>query len=158
MSEIQLMISPSYVIELSGFNGNIDADILNPLIAIAQTTHVKSFLGLSLYNKIYNDFINATLAGSYETIYLDYIKDLIAYQACVLYVEFGSYKVGENGIHKVTSENRETIDESETTKLALRYNKLVANVEGNFKEYVEPLNLTELSSTNLKTNTDFPWH
>ncbi len=149
------MIKPSDIIALTMLSGNIDEDNLKPIIFMAQTTYLKSFLGLKLYDKIYDGFVNDTLEGNYLLIFDNYIKDILSYTVSSLYVEFGGYKVSENGIHKIVSENRETIDESETTKLALRYNKLVANVETNFKEFVEPLNLPEIESINI--NNDIPW-
>ena len=48
MSQVTLMIDPADVISLTQFNGNIDADSLKPMIFIAQTTHLKSFLGTKL--------------------------------------------------------------------------------------------------------------
>jgi len=157
MSEITLMIEPSDVIGLTTLNGNIDQDSIRPMIFIAQTTYLKSFLGLELYTKIYTDFVDDTLAGNYLTIFNEYVKDLLSYKTSELYVELGGYKIGENGIHKITSENRETINESETAQLTLRFSKLVANVEANFKEFVEPLQLVELQSKEITINTDFPW-
>ena len=157
MSEIPLMIAPEEVIGLTTLNGNIDVNSIKPIIFIAQRTHLKSFLGLELYSKIYNDFITDTLAGEYLIIFNEYIKDILSYKTASLYVEFGGYKINENGIHKITSDNRITVDESETTSLALRFNKLAANVEGNFKEYVEPLQLPELTSKEINTDNDLPW-
>lgn len=158
MSEIVLMIEQKDVIALTTFDGNIDIDNLKPTIYIAQTTYLKSFLGLSLYTKIYNDFVADTLTGDYLTIFNEYIKDILSYQTASLYVDFGGYKVSENGIHKVTGENMETLEDSETQKLVLRYSSLIANIEANFKEFVEPLKLPELVSKEVNVDTNFPWH
>src|SRR5574339_41970 len=100
MSEILLMIEPKDVIALTTFDGNIDIDNLKPTIYIAQTTYLKSFLGLALYNKIYDDFVADTLTGDYLTIFNEFVKDILSYQTASLYVDFGGYKVSENGIHK----------------------------------------------------------
>ena len=157
MSETILMIEPDDVVSLTTLNGNIDPDSLKPIIFMAQTTYLKSFLGLTFYNKIYNDFVNDTLTGDYLTIFNEYIKDLLSYTVASLFVDFGGYKISENGIHKISSENRNPLDESETTKLALRFNKMTANVEANFKEFVEPLKLPELTSQEINVNSDMPW-
>ena len=37
---------------LSGFDGNIDNDSINPFIFMAQRNDIKRILGLNLYNKI----------------------------------------------------------------------------------------------------------
>lgn len=157
MSEITLMIEPQDVIGITTLNGNIDSDSLRPLIFIAQTTYLKSFLGLNLYNKIYTDFVGDTLSGNYLAIFNEYIKDLLSYKTSELYVEFGGYKVSENGIHKIDSENRVLIDSSDLNNLSLRFAKLVANIENNFKEFVEPLKLPELQTKTINVDIQHPW-
>ena len=157
MSEITLMIEPSDVIGLTTLNGNIDNDSLKPLIFMAQTTYLKSFLGLKLYTKIYTDFVGNTLTGDYLIIFDEYVKDLLSYKVSEYYVSFGGYKISENGIHKISSENRELIAESESNTLSLKYASMVANVEANFKEFIDPLNLPELQSKEININTTHPW-
>lgn len=157
MSEVTKMIEPQDVIALTTLNGNIDADSINPLIFVAQTTYLKSFLGLNLYNKIYTDFENNALTGNYLTIYNEYIIDLLGYKVAELYVEFGGYKVSENGIHKIDSENRVLVDSSELNNLSLRFAKLVTNIETNFKEFVDPLNLPELQTKTINVDIQHPW-
>lgn len=158
MSEVTLMIEPKDVISLTTFDGNIDIDNLKPMIYIAQTTYLKSLLGLDLYNKIYDDFVNDSLTGNYLIIFNDYVKDILSYQTASLFVDFGGYKVSENGIHKITGENLQVLEESETDKLVLRYSKLIANVEGNLKEFLDTLNLPELVNKTIEPENDFPWH
>jgi len=157
MSQVTLMIQPDDIISLTTFDGNIDSDNMKPLIFIAQTTHLKSFLGLSLYTKIYTDFVSNTLTGVYQTIYEDYVKDFLSYYTASLYVDFGGYKVSENGLHKITGENMTSLDSSETEKLINRYTQLIAGVEANFKEYVDPLQLPELQSKVVTIETTMPW-
>lgn len=157
MSEVTLMIEPTDVIGLTTLNGNIDSDSLRPIIFMAQTTYLKSFLGLNLYTKIYTDFVGNTLTGNYLIIFNEYVKDLLSYKVSEYYVTFGGYKIGENGIHKVSSENREVISESETNSLSMKFASMVANVESNFKEFVEVLKLTELEAKEININTTHPW-
>jgi len=130
------MIQPKDVISLTTLDGNIDIDNLKPIIYVAQTTHLKAFLGLKLYTKIYDDFVANALSGEYETIFNDYIIDFLSYYTSSLFVDFGGYKVSENGLHKVAGENMTSLTETETETLSLKYTKLVSNVEANFKEYV----------------------
>lgn len=157
MSQVTLLIQPSDVVALTQFDGNIDTDNLKPMIFIAQTTHLKSFLGLKLYNKIYNDFVDVNLSGEYLIIYEDYIKDYLSYYTSSLYVDFGSYKVSENGIHKIAGENMTSIDSSEIEKLSLKYMTLIAGVQANFLEYVSDKNLPELTDKTLEVEDSFPW-
>lgn len=158
MSEVILMIEPKDVIERTLLDGNIDNDNINPIIFIAQSTYLKSFLGLKLYTKIYNDFVADTLSGEYLIIFEEYLKDILAFQTAVLYVDFSSYKISQNGIHKVSGENMQLLDDSETQSLVLRYSKLVANVEANFKEYISDKNIAELNCSQISVDNDFPWH
>ena len=167
MSQVNLMIQPQDVISLTPFDGNIDIDNLKPMIFIAQTTHLKAFLGTKLYNKIYTDysadyvdgvFTANNLQGVYLTIYEDYIKDFLSYYTSSLFVDFGGVKVSENGLHKVAGENMTSLDSSETEKLSLAYTKLVSNVESNFKEFVSDKDIVELQGEIINIQTDFPWH
>lgn len=157
MTPIKLMINPSDVIALTQLDGNIDVDNLKPSIYAAQTTHLKAFLGLKLYEKIYNDFVNDVLVGEYLIIFDNYIKDFLSYYTSSLFVDFGSYKVSENGLHKVAGENMTSLSETEIANLSLKYTKLVSNIEANFKEYILDKNLPELQEKDLKIQTDMPW-
>jgi hypothetical protein len=151
------MIQPADAIALTQLDGNIDVDNLKPSIYAAQTTHLKAFLGLKLYTKIYTDFDSDDLAGEYLIIFNDYIKDFLSYYASALFVDFGGYKVSENGLHKVAGENMTSLSETEIATLSLKYTKLVANVEANFKEYVSDKNLPELSCNSINIQSDHPW-
>lgn len=167
MSQVNLMIQPGDVIALTSFDGNIDIDNLKPMIFIAQTTHLKGFLGTKLYDKIYADysadyvdgvFTPNVLTGIYLTLYEDYIKDFLSYYTSSLFVDFGGYKVSENGLHKIAGEGMTSLDASETEKLSLAYTKLVSNVEANFKEFVSDKDIPELQGEIINIQTDFPWH
>ena len=157
MAQISLFITPLDVIERTTFDGNIDQDNLNPTIWLAQSTYLKSFLGLELYNKIYTDFDDDSLSGEYQILFEDYIKDILAFQTAKLYVDTGGSKISENGIHKITPDKMEVLSESETNRLSLMYGSLIANVEANFKEYTSTVTIPELSEKEIKTNTLFPW-
>ena len=166
MSQVTLMIQPADVIALTQFNGNIDADSLKPMIFIAQTTHLKSFLGTLLYNKIYVDyvldsttgvFIPNNLTGFYLVIYEDYIKDILSYTTSSLFVSFGSFKISENGLHKIAGENMTSLDDGEINRISLKYDVLIAGVESNFKEYIFEKDIPELKEKVININTSFPW-
>jgi hypothetical protein len=158
MSEISLMIQPADIIALNTFDGNIDVDNLKPMIYVAQTTHLKSFLGLKLYTKIYNDFVTDALDGEYKTIFDEYIIDFLSYYSSSLFVTFASVKVSENGLHRVSSEGIASVDYSESEKLSMKYIELVTGVQSNFKEYVSDKNIPELNDDPLEVETSFPWH
>ena len=157
MSTIKLMIQPADVIALTQLDGNIDNDNLKPIIYAAQTTHLKAFLGLKLYTKIYTDFATGTLSGDYLIIFDEYIKDFLSYYSSALFVDFGGYKISENGLHKIAGENMASLSETETATLSLKFTKLVANVEANFKEYISDKNIPELVGETINIQSDMPW-
>lgn len=157
MSTIKLMIQPADVIALTQLDGNIDNDNLKPIIYAAQTTHLKAFLGLKLYTKIYTDFADDALSGEYLIIFDEYIKDFLSYYSSALFVDFGGYKISENGLHKIAGENMTSLSETETSTLSLKFTKLVANVEANFKEYVSDKNIPELVGETINIQSDMPW-
>ena len=72
-------------------------------------------------------------------------------------MDFGGYKISENGLHKIAGENMTSLSETETATLSLKFTKLVANVEANFKEYVSDKNIPELVGETINVQTDMPW-
>ena len=56
---IKLIISIDDISRLSGFDGNIDNDSINPFIFMAQNSEIKRILGVNLYNKILSEFERA---------------------------------------------------------------------------------------------------
>lgn len=148
---INLFLTENDIPFLTSVSGNIDVDSLKPFIYIAQTSDVKRVLGIDLYNKIYDDFSNDALTGVYGTIFNDYIKDMLVYFSCGLYVQFGGYKIANQGIFKTTAENGTAVDYKEVKNLADKYKQLAANVEETFIEFVKKNPISEYKFTE-KTN------
>lgn len=73
-----LLIKPNDIFLNTTLQGNIDETRLIPMIANVQNLNIKPLLGISLYNKILTDFDADALAGSYETLYNDYLVDIIS--------------------------------------------------------------------------------
>ena len=95
----KLIITIDDIARLSGFDGNIDNDSINPFIFMAQNSEIKRILGVNLYNKIVSDYENDTLAGNYLLIYNDYIATILAYFTCSFYLQLGVPKVSQNGVY-----------------------------------------------------------
>ena len=89
----KLLITIDDISRLSGFDGNIDNDTINPFIFMAQNGEIKRILGDSLYSKIITDFTNNSLSGKYLTIYNDYIATILTYFTCSFYLQLGVAKV-----------------------------------------------------------------
>ena len=79
------------------------------------------------------------------------------YTTSSLFVSFGSFKVSENGLHKVAGENMTSLEDSEINRISLKYEMLIAGVESNFKEYVFEKDIPELAEKIININTTFPW-
>jgi hypothetical protein len=143
---------------LSGFDGNIDNDTINPFIFMAQRNDIKRILGNDLYTKIADDFEADTLAGDYLDIFTNYICIIQAYYTCAYYLRLGVAKVSQNGVYLVTPEKTEQLTDEERNKKAEMYEKLAVGLELEFVKYLDTLNLPERpapSTINAKSN--FNW-
>jgi hypothetical protein len=143
---------------LSGFDGNIDNDSINPFIFMAQRNDIKRILGQNLYNKIVDDYESETLAGNYLDIYTNYISIIQAYYTCSYYLQLGIAKVSQNGAYLVTPEKTEQIFDEKTSKMADKYEKLAVGLELEFVKVLDELNLPERPApSDIKTKSNFNW-
>jgi hypothetical protein len=155
---IQLIISIDDISRLSGFDGNIDNDSINPFIFMAQNSEIKRILGVELYNKIVLDYENDTLTGNYLAIYNDYIATILAYFTCSYYLQLGVPKVSQNGVYLVTPEKTEQLFNEKSDKMAEKYEKLATGLEIKLLEVLNLLNLPERPSLNdTKAKSNFNW-
>ena len=154
----QLIISIDDISRLSGFDGNIDNDSINPFIFMAQNSEIKRILGVDLYNKIVSDYENDTLSGNYLAIYNDYIATILAYFTCSYYLQLGVPKVSQNGVYLVTPEKTEQLFNEKSDKMAEKYEKLATGLEIKLLEVLNLLNLPERPSPNdTKAKSNFNW-
>jgi hypothetical protein len=143
---------------LSGFDGNIDNDSINPFIFMAQRNDIKRILGKELYNKIADDFEANTLAGNYLDVFTNYISIIQAYYTCSYYLQLGVAKVSQNGAYLVTPEKTEQIFDEKTDKMADKYAKLATGLELEFIDYLDELNLPERPApSSIKAKSNFNW-
>lgn len=143
---------------LSGFDGNIDNDSINPFIFMAQRNDIKRVLGLNLYNKIVDDFNNGVLTGDYLEIYSNYICIIQAYYTCSYYLRLGVAKVSQNGVYLVTPEKTEQLTDDERNKKAEMYEKLATGLEIEFIKYLDVLNLPERPApSDINSKSNFNW-
>lgn len=154
----QLLISIDDISRLSGFDGNIDNDSINPFIFMAQNSEIKRILGVELYNKIVADYENDTLSGNYLAIYNDYIATILAYFTCSYYLQLGVPKVSQNGVYLVAPEKTEQLFNEKSDKMAEKYEKLATGLEIKLLEVLNLLNLPERPSPNdTKAKSNFNW-
>jgi hypothetical protein len=143
---------------LSGFDGNIDNDSINPFIFMAQRNDIKRVLGKELYNKIADDFEANALTGNYLDIFTNYISIIQSYYTCSYYLQLGVAKVSQNGAYLVTPEKTEQIFDEKTDKMADKYAKLAVGLELEFIDYLDELNLPERPApSSIKAKSNFNW-
>ena len=154
----KLIITIDDISRLSGFDGNIDNDSINPFIFMAQNSEIKRILGVALYDKIVSDYDSDTLAGNYLLIYNDYIATILAYFTCSFYLQLGVAKVSQNGVYLVTPEKTEQLTDEQREKKADKYEKLATGLEIKLLEVLDLLNLPERPSPdNTKAKSNFNW-
>ena len=154
----KLIITIDDIARLSGFDGNIDNDSINPFIFMAQNSEIKRILGVHLQDKIVLDYENDTLAGNYLLIYNDYIATILAYFTCSFYLQLGVAKVSQNGVYLVTPEKTEQLTDEQRERKADKYEKLATGLEIKLLEVLDLLNLPERPSPDsTKAKSNFNW-
>jgi len=145
----KLWITIEDIAKLSGFDGNIDNDTINPFIFMAQTSEIKRILGDDLYNKINTDFVADTLAGDYLKVKNEWADIILAYFTCSFYLQLGIPKVSQNGAYLVTPEKTEQIWDDKTNRMAEKYEKIAIGLENSLIEYLNGANLPEFTTEKL---------
>ena len=153
MGKIKVLIKPTVIGETVGFGGNIDPDSLAPSIVIAQTTQLKRILGLDLYNKIISDYSTGTLTGVYETIYTDYVIDMLSFFACSIYLSINTSKTTNAGTYKVGAEGSSNTPLNELSIIGKTYESIAISYEQNFYKFIEQNPVPEYGQNNDDKNT-----
>jgi hypothetical protein len=154
----KLLITIDDIARLSGFDGNIDNDSINPFIFMAQNSEIKRILGDDLYLKIVTDYGNNALSGNYLLLYNDYIATILAYFTCSFYLQLGVPKVSQNGVYLVTPEKTEQLFDDKSNKMAEKYEKQAIGLELKLLTYLDELNLPERPSPDTtKSKSNFNW-
>ena len=154
----KLLITIEDIAKLSGFDGNIDNDSINPFIFMSQINDIKRILGDDLYTKVVTDYDNGSLTGDYLDIYNNYISIIQAYYTCSYYLQLGVAKVSQNGAYLVTPEKTEQIFDEKTDKMSDKYSKLATGLELKFTEVLDDLNLPERPApSSINARSSFNW-
>lgn len=123
--------------------GNLDKDKYLPCIKNCQKTLIKPFLGEALYNKICNDFSTGSLSGDYETLYEDYIKDMVINGSAELYLAVGAYNITNAGITKIKTDTTETVDYKEIDQLTKFSRRLFQHYKEEAEKFLKTANIPE---------------
>lgn len=136
MAQKALFITPLDVKQFSVLSGNLDDDKIKQWISTAQDTHIFSYLGEDLFNKISTDIINNSLSGVYLSLVNDYIKPMTIHYAAAELLPFAAYTVGNKGAFKHSSENAETMTKEEIDFLVQKHLHLASNYTDKFIKYM----------------------
>tara|TARA_R100001086_G_scaffold242402_1_gene170080 strand:+ start:892 stop:1404 length:513 start_codon:yes stop_codon:yes gene_type:complete len=120
MANIYLVTS-SEIAKNTPMGGNVDPDKYTNLIIDVQDLVLEPVLGTKLYDKILADFDADTLTGVYETMFDNYIKQVMWHSVFASYINLGSVWVSNKGILKHLAENSESATQDEIDSLAKAY-------------------------------------
>ena len=154
-----LFISTDDVKRKSILKGSLDVDNFIQYIEVAQDTHILSFLGTDLYDKISADIIASTLTGVYLTLTTDYIKPMLIHWSVVEALPFLASTVDNVGITKRSSENSEVTSKEDVDFMIEKARQIASNYTDRFIAYIcENSDLFPEYSTNtgsdVKPETD----
>lgn len=97
------LITTTDLKKITSISENMDVELLQPHLLIAQQLYVQPVLGDALYNDIITRFDNQTLTGDTWTLFEDYILPAIAYGAWFSAAPFLNYKTQRAGIQTLAS-------------------------------------------------------
>lgn len=131
-----LFISTDDVKRKSILKGNLDVDNFIQYIEVAQDTHILSFLGTDLYDKISADIIASSLTGVYLTLTTDYIKPMLIHWSVVEALPFLASTVDNVGITKRSSENSEVTSKEDVDFMIEKARQIASNYTDRFIAYI----------------------
>lgn len=117
MAKKALFISVDDLKKKSIIDGNVDSEKLIQFIEVAQDTHIQTYLGGNLYDKIQDLIVDAEINdvgnAAYKTLLTDYIKPMLIWFTQSTYFPFSLFQVKNGGLYKHTSENAEAISKDD---------------------------------------------
>lgn len=108
-------ISVQYLRANSIINDNVDANVLLPIIRMAESKYVQQVIGSNLYVKLVTDANANTITGNYQILLEDYIIPVLLQYSVYESVPFMAYKFRNKGIQKQSGDNSEPADLTELT-------------------------------------------
>ena len=135
MAEL-LFTSPSELAETTILGANVDIDKYTFTILSVQISVIEPLLGTLLYDKIVADLTADTLAGSYLTLYTNFVKPITKNEAIGEYIEVASYILDNGGLYKHNAENAEVVTKDEAQFLAAKYHNLAQMYVQRFNKWI----------------------
>lgn len=142
-----LLLSVNDIPKYTNISSNLDVDRITPYILMAQRTELKRILGIDLYNRILKDFEDNTLTGLYETIYNEFVIDILVNYSAYFIVIFNTLRIDNGGNFYYEPDNARSADVEDTEKIANRFSKLGASVELEFYKWLKSNKVPEVKSS-----------
>lgn len=124
---------------------NVDDDILNPWIIVAQNKYIERSLGTALFNDIVTNIKNKTITGLNKTLLDDYIQPCLQHFVVYEALPFIQYKLTNKSISKKNSENSTVADLNEMQYLRKSVLDTASYMQTRLVEYLQ----TEVANGNF---------
>lgn len=131
-----LFITKSELAQFTVLSANIDTDKILPFIKIAQDTHIYTFLGSKLFEKISADLIAGTLSGNYLSLLNNYIKPMTIHWAMTEYIPFSGTVISTKGAYDHNSENSNVKSKQDLDFLVQKSKQIAENYTEKFIRYM----------------------
>tara|TARA_R110002050_G_scaffold188483_1_gene322923 strand:+ start:186 stop:698 length:513 start_codon:yes stop_codon:yes gene_type:complete len=138
-----LFFSVDYLKENTVINKNVDPEIIEPLILLAQNIRIEPITGTLLYNEIVSQITNDTLTTLNKTLFEDFIQPALEQWALYEVLPFINYKLTNKAVSTKNSDNSESVelDELHYLRQAVREHaeemgeRLIRHLKRNCEEY-----------------------
>lgn len=157
MKKITLLLDQDSITRLTAVSFNTDLDRFLPYVRMTQTTDIVRILTKPLYDKIVADFEADTLTGEYETIYNEFVVDILVYLSSATYLKLGIASVGNGGITLAQPENQISLTLPEIEKMAEQYSRLGSAIELEFTKYMKTISIPEYPSCTPPSSFGMNW-
>ena len=117
MANYILFISEQKLKDTTSVNQSVDVEYLLGSIRTAQKKYIETKLGTDLFEALQTKITAGSLSGAYETLVEDYIGDSLAWWSLYEAMPFLRYKINNNNIVSMTSDNSDTLSREEAQDL-----------------------------------------
>ena len=112
-----LFLSVDHLRDNTVINKNVDSELLEPFILLAQNIRIEQTIGTLLYNEIVTQIQGDSLSVLNKTLVDDYIQDALVHWAFYECLPFLRYKVMNNNVVSKTAENSTPLSREEAQDL-----------------------------------------
>ena len=107
---IGLIISATYIKQITGVHANVNDDVLNISTNLAQDLYIQPALGTDLFNKVRTDVTSNSLTGNYATLVNTYISPALAWFTVYEAAREVNFKIMNKSIASSSSDNSQPVD------------------------------------------------